>query len=69
MKENILNFAHSVIKPRDWKCPCGKTYLSYAALFTHIKQKHGGKVYLSFIKAPGEIIKPTKVKKLSHALQ
>jgi hypothetical protein len=32
------------IKPRDFKCPCGKTYLSYAALFTHIKQKHEGKV-------------------------
>lgn len=25
---------------RDYKCPCGKNYLSYAALFTHIKQKH-----------------------------
>lgn len=34
---------------RDYKCPCGKTYLSYAALFTHVKQKHEGKVkiYLS----------------------
>lgn len=31
---------------RDYKCPCGKTYLSYAALFTHIKQKHDGKVLL-----------------------
>ncbi len=35
------------IKPRDYKCPCGKTYLSYAALFTHIKQKHDGVVSLS----------------------
>ena len=34
------------IKARDFKCPCGKTYLSYAALFTHIKQKHDGKVKL-----------------------
>ncbi len=32
------------IKPRNFKCPCGKSYLSYAALFTHIKQKHEGKV-------------------------
>ena len=32
------------IKPRDFKCPCGKTYLSYAALFTHIKHKHDGVV-------------------------
>lgn len=29
---------------RDYKCPCGKTYLSNAAIFTHIKQKHGGVV-------------------------
>jgi hypothetical protein len=35
--------AHKALA-RDYKCPCGKTYLSYAALFTHIKQKHQGKV-------------------------
>lgn len=35
------------IKSRDFKCPCGKSYLSYAALFTHIKQKHQGKVYIA----------------------
>lgn len=29
---------------RIFVCSCGKDYLSYAALFTHIKQKHGGKV-------------------------
>lgn len=29
---------------RDFICSCGKNYLSYAALFTHIKQKHDGKV-------------------------
>lgn len=29
---------------RDYKCPCGKAYLSYPALFTHIKHKHDGKV-------------------------
>ncbi|KRX07409.1 Insulin-like growth factor binding protein, N-terminal [Pseudocohnilembus persalinus] len=28
---------------RDYKCPCGKSYLSYPALYTHIKQKHNGK--------------------------
>lgn len=28
---------------RDHKCGCGKTYLSYPALYTHIKTKHGGK--------------------------
>lgn len=31
-------------KDRPFICPCGKSYLSYPALFTHIKQKHGGKV-------------------------
>lgn len=31
-------------KGRDFICACGKNYLSYAALFTHIKQKHDGKV-------------------------
>jgi hypothetical protein len=36
---------------RDFICPCGKAYLSYPALFTHIKQKHDGK-------APGPIIRP-----------
>ena len=29
---------------RAFGCPCGKTYLSYPALFTHVKQKHDGKV-------------------------
>lgn len=31
-------------KTREFFCPCGKGYYSYAALFTHIKQKHDGKV-------------------------
>lgn len=38
------------IKPRDYKCPCGKSYLSYAALFTHIKQKHEGKVTFKLLR-------------------
>ncbi|CAD8146328.1 unnamed protein product [Paramecium octaurelia] len=25
---------------RDYTCGCGKSYLSYAALYTHLKQKH-----------------------------
>ena len=28
---------------RDYKCGCGKEYLSYPALYTHIKTKHDGK--------------------------
>ena len=27
---------------RDFQCGCGKEYLSYPALYTHIKQKHAG---------------------------
>lgn len=30
-------------KGRDYHCGCGKTYLSYPALYTHIKSKHNGK--------------------------
>lgn len=29
---------------REFGCPCGKTYLSYPALYTHVKTKHDGKV-------------------------
>lgn len=29
---------------RDYVCSCGKSYLSYPALYTHIKTKHDGKV-------------------------
>jgi hypothetical protein len=43
---------------REYACPCGKSYLSYPALFTHVKQKHNGKVVIYFIKAPGQLIKP-----------
>ena len=28
---------------RDYVCGCGKTYLSYPALYTHIRTKHNGK--------------------------
>lgn len=27
---------------RDYTCGCGKRYLSYPALYTHIKTKHSG---------------------------
>jgi hypothetical protein len=30
-------------KGRDYVCGCNKTYLSYPALYTHIKTKHNGK--------------------------
>lgn len=28
---------------RNFSCTCGKSYLSYPALYTHIKTKHNGK--------------------------
>jgi hypothetical protein len=39
---------------RDYKCPCGKSYLSYPALYTHLKQKHSDEMqdYLSRIEKP-----------------
>jgi|JI6StandDraft_1071083.scaffolds.fasta_scaffold15675_2 hypothetical protein len=39
---------------RDYKCPCGKSYLSYPALYTHLKQKHSEDMqdYLSRIEKP-----------------
>lgn len=33
---------------RDYICPCGKSYLSYPALFTHIKTKHNGRVWIKY---------------------
>ena len=30
------------VNGRDFRCGCGKTYLSYPALYTHIKTKHNG---------------------------
>jgi hypothetical protein len=31
------------IEGRDFVCGCGKKYLSYPALYTHIKTKHEGR--------------------------
>ena len=41
-----------------FECPCGKEYRSYPALFTHIKNKHEGKVNSILTQAPGQIKKP-----------
>lgn len=37
---------------RPYICPCGKSYLSYPALFTHVKQKHNGNVAHSLSSPP-----------------
>lgn len=31
------------VEGRDFVCGCGKKYLSYPALYTHIKTKHDGR--------------------------
>ena len=38
---------------RDYTCLCGKSYLSYAAAYTHTKNKHvGDKKFINGIKKP-----------------
>jgi hypothetical protein len=36
----MLNLEQLQDKQKQFICPCGKSYFSYAALFTHVKQKH-----------------------------
>lgn len=45
-------------KHREFICPCGKGYFSYAALFTHVKQKHQGKVLLPPLSPPDRSSSP-----------
>ena len=48
--EDDLNITKSIRKRRSktdqmnraYKCGCGRTYLSYPALYTHLKNKHDG---------------------------
>lgn len=49
MSKNIENSIAIFSKQRNYICSCNKSYLSYPALFTHIKRKHNGKVYFIFI--------------------
>ena len=44
------------LQNRDFTCGCGKSYLSYPALYTHLKQKHKG------IQPEGTILPPTNGK-------
>ncbi|CAM6003741.1 unnamed protein product [Sphagnum balticum] len=38
---------------RDFSCSCGKSYLSYAAAYTHVKNKHNSeKAFLDAINKP-----------------
>jgi hypothetical protein len=37
---------------RPYECPCKKSYKSYPALFTHIKNKHDGIVRMNLLSLP-----------------
>jgi hypothetical protein len=50
---NIASDTHHL---RPFECACGKNYKSYPALYTHIKNKHEGKV-LQFRYSPLETSK------------
>lgn len=58
---------------RDFICGCGKTYQSYAALYTHTKTKHNGIFPLgteSIAKiAASSLPRPTRSKKVYKALE
>ena len=48
---------------RDYQCGCGKRYLSYPALYTHIKTKHDGIQPQGTLKTgTAQITKRTKLK-------
>lgn len=58
-----MNEDAAAFKGRQFICACGKNYLSYAALFTHIKQKHDGQVIYILNKPPGPITRPRSERK------
>ena len=35
---------HETVGKRIYSCGCGKSYLSYPALYTHLKKKHDSQV-------------------------
>ena len=56
MQEKNRRRARNDPHNRDYICPCGKSYLSYPALFTHIKQKHNGRVIYSLLRLLGKLL-------------
>ena len=55
---------------RDYQCGCGKRYLSYPALYTHIKTKHDGKQPEGTLKTGTTMIaKRTKIKLSDETLK
>lgn len=41
VKKRKARTRNSEIHNKKYECPCGRKYLSYSALYTHSKQKHG----------------------------
>lgn len=60
MQEKHRRRARNDPHNRDYICPCGKSYLSYPALFTHIKQKHNGRVLPSLFRHRGRSSSPNR---------
>lgn len=52
---------------REYGCPCGKYYLSYCALYTHIKTKHDGVVLHKHIVGTRDTDKATAQQKQGQA--
>lgn len=53
---------------RNFKCGCGKTYLSYPALYTHIKNKHGGENPPGTTLQPQSRVKPGRPPKPANSV-
>ena len=52
-KQGLMNLQTELIQTRSFDCPCGKVYKSYPALYTHVRNKHDGKVFSILIQTPG----------------
>ena len=46
--QSVQSECLTALSDLSFACPCGKEYRSYPALFTHIKNKHNGKVFSIF---------------------
>lgn len=46
--QSVQSECLTALSDQSFACPCGKEYRSYPALFTHIKNKHNGKVFSIF---------------------
>lgn len=52
---------------RNFSCSCGKSYLSYPALYTHIKTKHNGKPEFSKLCSRSELSEDLKEEEVEES--